>query len=108
MTTASAEVQAAVDRLGASLGRAVLVEDVHHHPIWWSAQGEVDGTRMRTILQREPPRPRSSCASGWREPRDRCACRLFPKRRCCRGGACRCASAAICSATCGSSTPTKP
>jgi hypothetical protein len=54
MRTASAEVQAAVDRLGASLGRAVLVEDVHHHPLWWSAQGEVDGTRMRTILQREP------------------------------------------------------
>jgi hypothetical protein len=54
MTTASAEVQAAVDRLGASLGRAVLVEDVHHHPLWWSAQGEVDGTRMHTILQREP------------------------------------------------------
>jgi hypothetical protein len=54
MTTASAEVQAAVDRLGASLGRAVLVEDVQHHPLWWSAQGEVDGTRVRTILQREP------------------------------------------------------
>lgn len=54
MTTASAEVQAAVDRLGASLGRAVLIEDVRHHPLWWSAQGEVDGTRMRTILQREP------------------------------------------------------
>ena len=54
MTTASAEVQAAVDRLGASLGRAVLVEDVHHHPLWWSAQGEVDGTRLRTILQRQP------------------------------------------------------
>lgn len=53
MTTASAEVQAAVDRLGTSLGRAVLVEDVLHRPLWWSAQGEVDGTRMRTILQRE-------------------------------------------------------
>ncbi len=52
MATASAEVQAAVDRLGTSLGRAVLVEDVHHRPLWWSAQGEVDGTRMRTILQR--------------------------------------------------------
>jgi PucR C-terminal helix-turn-helix domain len=54
MATATAEVQAAVDRLGAALGRAVLVEDVQHHPLWWSAQGEVDGTRMRTILQREP------------------------------------------------------
>lgn len=54
MATAAAEVQTAVDRLGAELGRAVLVEDVHHHPLWWSAQGEVDGTRMRTILQREP------------------------------------------------------
>ena len=52
MTTASAEVQAAVDRLGASLGRAVLVEDAQHQPLWWSAQGEIDGTRMRTILQR--------------------------------------------------------
>jgi hypothetical protein len=31
----------------------VLVEDVLHRPLWWSAQGEVDGTRMRTILQRE-------------------------------------------------------
>ena len=36
-----------------SLGRAVLVEDVLHRPLWWSAQGEVDGTRMRSILQRE-------------------------------------------------------
>jgi hypothetical protein len=53
MTTASAEVQAAVDRLGRSLGRAVLVEDAQHRPLWWSAQGEVDGTRLRTILQRE-------------------------------------------------------
>jgi PucR C-terminal helix-turn-helix domain len=57
MATATAEVQAAVERLGAALGRAVLVEDVQHHPLWWSAQGQVDGTRMRTILQREPAPP---------------------------------------------------
>lgn len=54
MTTASAEVQAAVERLGVALRRAVLIEDVHHHPLWWSAQGEVDGTRRRSILEREP------------------------------------------------------
>jgi hypothetical protein len=51
--TTSAQVQAAVDRLGASLGHAVLVEDAQHRPFWWSAQGVVDGTRMRTILQRQ-------------------------------------------------------
>ena len=53
MAATSAEVQAAVDALGASLRHAVLVEDVEHRPLWWSAQGEVDGTRMRTILQRQ-------------------------------------------------------
>jgi hypothetical protein len=47
------QVQAAVDRLGASLGHPVLVEDPQHRPLWWSAQGTVDGTRMRTILQRD-------------------------------------------------------
>jgi hypothetical protein len=47
------DVQSAVDELGASLAHPVLVEDARHRPIWWSAQGEVDGTRMRTILQHE-------------------------------------------------------
>ncbi|MGH8961898.1 MAG: PucR family transcriptional regulator [Jatrophihabitantaceae bacterium] len=51
--TSSAEVQEAVDRLGDVLGCAVLVEDVRHSPLWWSAQGQVDGLRTRTILQRE-------------------------------------------------------
>ncbi len=47
------DVQAAVDELGASLAHPVLIEDARHRPIWWSAQGQVDGTRMRTILQHE-------------------------------------------------------
>jgi hypothetical protein len=51
--TAVRDVQSAVDELGASLAHPVLVEDARHRPIWWSAQGEVDGTRMRTILQHE-------------------------------------------------------
>jgi hypothetical protein len=51
--TTSAGVQAAVDGLGATLGRAVLVEDPRHRPLWWSRQGTVDPTRMRTILERE-------------------------------------------------------
>jgi hypothetical protein len=49
MDMASAtQVQAAVDRLGASLGHPVLVEDPQHRPLWWSAQGKVDGTRRPT------------------------------------------------------------
>ncbi|MEU4227008.1 helix-turn-helix domain-containing protein [Nonomuraea sp. NPDC026600] len=51
--TASADVQEAVDKLAVSLGHPVLVEDARHRPLWWSAQGEVDGTRLRTIMQRE-------------------------------------------------------
>jgi PucR C-terminal helix-turn-helix domain len=47
------DVQSAVDELGASLAHPVLVEDARHRPIWWSAQRQVDGTRMRTILQHE-------------------------------------------------------
>jgi hypothetical protein len=47
------DVQAAVDDLGASLAHPVLIEDARHRPIWWSAQGQVDGTRLRTILQHE-------------------------------------------------------
>ncbi len=52
MASAS-QVQAAVDRLGQLIGHPVLVEDPRHQPLWWSAQGQVDGTRMRTILQRD-------------------------------------------------------
>lgn len=48
-----ADAQAAVDQLGAALSRAVLVEDPRHRPLWWSAQGQVDATRLRTILQRK-------------------------------------------------------
>lgn len=51
--TALADVQAAVDDLAASLAHPVLVEDARHRPLWWSAQGEVDATRMRSIMQRE-------------------------------------------------------
>ena len=51
--TASADVQAAVDKLAGSLAHPVLIEDPRHRPLWWSAQGEVDGTRMRSIMQRE-------------------------------------------------------
>jgi GAF domain-containing protein len=46
------QVQAAVDRLGESLDRPVLVEDPRHLPLWWSVQGQVDGVRTRSILQR--------------------------------------------------------
>jgi hypothetical protein len=49
------DIQQSVDAVAARLGCAVLVEDARHSPLWWSAQGEVDGTRMRSILQREPP-----------------------------------------------------
>jgi hypothetical protein len=48
-------MQQLVDALAERFGCAVLVEDTRHSPLWWSAQGEVDGTRMRSILQREPP-----------------------------------------------------
>lgn len=47
------DVQSAVDALAAELGQPVLVEDPRHRPLWWSAQGEADPTRVRTILQRE-------------------------------------------------------
>ena len=47
-----AEVQAAVDRLTALLGRSVLIEDVQQRPVWWCTRGPVDPTRMKTILHR--------------------------------------------------------
>jgi hypothetical protein len=51
MSTA-AEVQSAVDRLTALLGRSVLIEDVDQRPVWWCTRGSVDPTRMKTILHR--------------------------------------------------------
>ena len=51
MSTA-AEVQSAVDRLNALLGRSVLIEDVEQRPVWWCTRGPVDPTRMKTILHR--------------------------------------------------------
>jgi GAF domain-containing protein len=50
-----ADVQQQVEAVATALGCAVLVEDPQHRPLWWSAQGEVDNVRMRSILQREPP-----------------------------------------------------
>jgi hypothetical protein len=50
--TSAAEVQAAIDRLAASLGRSVLIEDHDQRPVWWCTRGAVDATRMKTILNR--------------------------------------------------------
>jgi hypothetical protein len=49
------DVQSAVDALAAALRLPVLIEDERHQPLWWSAQGEVDGVRLRSILQRSVP-----------------------------------------------------
>lgn len=46
------DVQQAVDRLAARLDLSVLVEDRGGRPVWWSTRGPVDGTRVRTILNR--------------------------------------------------------
>jgi hypothetical protein len=46
------DVQLAVDRLAARLDLSVLVEDRRERPVWWSTRGPVDGTRVRTILNR--------------------------------------------------------
>lgn len=53
--TGSADVQRAVDALARALSQPVLIEDARHQPLWWSAQDEVDGTRIRTILHRGVP-----------------------------------------------------
>ena len=50
-----ADIQQQVEALAGVLGCAVLIEDPRHLPLWWSAQGEVDSVRMRSIMQREPP-----------------------------------------------------
>jgi hypothetical protein len=49
------DVQDEVEALAAHLGCAVLIEDPRHRPLWWSTQRDIDGTRLRTILQREVP-----------------------------------------------------
>lgn len=49
------DIQQQIEALAVELGCAVLVEDQQHRPLWWSAQGEVDSVRTRSILQREPP-----------------------------------------------------
>ena len=50
--TDNADVQAAVDRLAATLNLSVLVEDRRQRPVWWSTRGAVDQTRTSTILDR--------------------------------------------------------
>jgi hypothetical protein len=51
------DVQHAVDQLAARLDLSVLVEDRRQHPVWWSTRGPVDGTRVRTILNRRVDAP---------------------------------------------------
>lgn len=46
------DMQAVVDDLASAVGLSVLIEDIDQHPVWWSTRGAVDGTRMRTILDR--------------------------------------------------------
>jgi hypothetical protein len=48
----ASDVQAAVDRMAATLDLSVLVEDRQQRPIWWSTRGAVDQTRTSTILDR--------------------------------------------------------
>ena len=62
------QVQEAVDALAAALGLPVLVEDRRFRPLWWSAQGAVDGTRMRTILQRAVDPAAASLVTRWGLP----------------------------------------
>jgi PucR C-terminal helix-turn-helix domain len=47
------DVQAVVDRLAARLKQSVLIEDRDQRPVWWSTEGPVDATRVRTILDRQ-------------------------------------------------------
>lgn len=48
----SVDMQAVVDRLAATTGHSVLIEDLDQYPVWWSTVGAVDRTRMRTIVNR--------------------------------------------------------
>ncbi len=91
-----------------TLGCPVLVEDPQHRPLWWSAQGEIDGVRSRTILQREPPPEAAALVTKLgladaRRPRPHAgAARRRHVRALVRAAARR---AANCSATSGSATP---
>ncbi len=51
------DVQAAVDQLATRLNLSVLVENRQQRPVWWATRGPVDGTRVRSILNRrvDPP-----------------------------------------------------
>jgi hypothetical protein len=66
--SSSDRVQAAVDGLAAALGVAVLVEDPRFQPLWWSAQGEADGTRVRSILQRAVDPAAAALVRQWGLP----------------------------------------
>ncbi|MFC7882602.1 PucR family transcriptional regulator [Streptomyces sp. NPDC057376] len=46
------DMQTVVDDLASAVGLSVLIEDRDQRPVWWSTRGAVDGTRMRTILDR--------------------------------------------------------
>jgi PucR C-terminal helix-turn-helix domain len=61
-------VQAAVDGLAAGLGLPVLVEDPRFRPLWWSAQRDVDGTRLRSILHRSVDPSAAALVVRWGLP----------------------------------------
>jgi len=46
------DMQRAVDRLADTLSLSVLIEDIDQRPVWWSTRGAVDGTRLKTIVDR--------------------------------------------------------
>lgn len=50
--TRADDIQLAVEELAVELALPVLVEDARFQPLWWSAQGAVDGHRVRSIMQR--------------------------------------------------------
>jgi hypothetical protein len=48
----SPQIQTLIDRLAGELGQSVLFEDNQQIPVSWSTLGEVDATRMKSILNR--------------------------------------------------------
>ncbi len=62
------DIQQQIEALAGVLGCAVLVEDQQHRPLWWSAQGEVDSVRTRSILQREAPAGAAALVARLRLP----------------------------------------